>query len=79
MRLAYGDSNVLKCNVQFAYDRFFTSFSDKDGGVPVTTGDLVNKSDDINKTLINSAIERNTLVDDITLGGTVPYQSTGFA
>ena len=37
MRLAYGDSNVLKCNVQFAYDRFFTSFSDKDGGVPVNT------------------------------------------
>ena len=37
MRLAYGDSNVLKCNVQFAYDRFFTSFTDKDGGVPVNT------------------------------------------
>ena len=27
MRLAYGDSNVLKCNVQFSYDRFFTSFN----------------------------------------------------
>ena len=26
MRVAYGDSNVLRCNVQFAYDRFFTSF-----------------------------------------------------
>ena len=25
MRVAYGDSNVLKCNVQFAYDRFFTT------------------------------------------------------
>ena len=37
MRLAYGDSNVLKCSVQFAYDRFFTSFTDKDGGVPVNT------------------------------------------
>ena len=37
MRLAYGDSNVLKCNVQFAYDRFFTSFTDKYGGVPVNT------------------------------------------
>ena len=23
MRVAYGDSNVLRCNVQFAYDRFF--------------------------------------------------------
>ena len=37
MRLAYGDSNVLKCNIQFAYDRFFTSFTDRDGGVPVNT------------------------------------------
>ena len=27
MRVAYGDSNVLKCNVQFAYDRFFTEFT----------------------------------------------------
>ena len=27
MRLAYGDSNVLKCNIQFLYDRFFTKFS----------------------------------------------------
>jgi len=25
MRVAYGDSNVLRCNIQFAYDRFFTS------------------------------------------------------
>ena len=29
MRVAYGDSNVLRCNVQFAYDRFFTSFTKK--------------------------------------------------
>ena len=27
MRVAYGDSNVLRCSVQFAYDRFFTSFN----------------------------------------------------
>ena len=27
MRLAYGDSNVLKCSVQFSYDRFFTTFN----------------------------------------------------
>ena len=26
MRVAYGDSNVLRCNIQFAYDRFFTRF-----------------------------------------------------
>ena len=29
MRVAYGDSNVLRCSVQFAYDRFFTSFTKK--------------------------------------------------
>ena len=27
MRVAYGDTNVLRCSVQFAYDRFFTSFN----------------------------------------------------
>ena len=27
MRVAYGDSNVLRCNVQLAYDRFITNFS----------------------------------------------------
>ena len=27
MRLAYGDSNVLRCSMQFSYDRFFTSFN----------------------------------------------------
>ena len=27
MRVAYGDSNVLKCAIQFAYDRFNTSFN----------------------------------------------------
>ena len=26
MRVAYGDSAVLRCSVQLAYDRFFTKF-----------------------------------------------------
>ena len=26
MRVAYGDSNVLRCNIHIAYDRFFTRF-----------------------------------------------------
>ena len=30
MRVAYGDSNVLRCNIQFAYDRFFTTFNNTD-------------------------------------------------
>ena len=27
MRVAYGDSNVLRCTIQFAYDRFITKFN----------------------------------------------------
>ena len=27
MRVAYGDSNVLRCSIQFAYDRFFTTYT----------------------------------------------------
>ena len=30
MRVAYGDSYVLRCSVQFAYDRFFTTFNYND-------------------------------------------------
>ena len=30
MRVAYGDSNVLRCSVQLAYDRFFTDFGYND-------------------------------------------------
>ena len=38
MRVAYGDSNVLRCAVQFAYDRFFTSFDRMDGvHAPINT------------------------------------------
>ena len=39
MRIAYGDSNVLKCAVQFSYDRFFTSFDDLEGQAVINTGD----------------------------------------
>ena len=27
MRVAYGNSNVLRCSVTLSYDRFFTKFS----------------------------------------------------
>ena len=30
MRVAYGDSNVLRCNLELAYDRFITNFNYKD-------------------------------------------------
>ena len=69
MRISYGQSSILRCTVQLAYDRFFTEF---------------NKTNEVqqaiaNSDILNRSIERRTLVDDITLGGTVPYQSTGFA
>ena len=48
MRLAYGDSNVLKCNIQFLYDRFFTSFHKVDNGVtPTNTPYGIVNSDDV--------------------------------
>ena len=37
MRVAYGDPNVLQCSVQFAYDRFFSSFDGLEGQAPVNT------------------------------------------
>ena len=49
MRVAYGDSNVLRCNVQFAYDRFFTSFDGLEGAAPINTTRGVVNSKDINK------------------------------
>ena len=52
MRLAYGDSNVLKCNVQFLYDRFFTSFHKiENGKVPVNTPEGIVNSKDVAKSI----------------------------
>jgi len=52
MRLAYGDSNVLKCNVQFLYDRFFTSFHKiENGKVPVNTPEGIVNSKDLAKSI----------------------------
>ena len=56
MRVAYGDSNVLRCNVQFAYDRFFTSFNYADIRSQVINGP---------KGLVNSKeIQKSTKVVD---------------
>ena len=46
MRLAYGDPNVLKCNISLAYDRFFTKFDYKDSNQAVLNNpSLVNSND----------------------------------
>ena len=46
MRVAYGEPNVLQCSVQFAYDRFFSSFDGLEGQAPVNTAiGIVNSND----------------------------------
>ena len=46
MRVAYGDPNVLQCSVQFAYDRFFTSFDELEGQAIINTSNgLINSND----------------------------------
>ena len=48
MRVAYGDSNVLRCSVQFAYDRFFTEYTQKGDhkyAVLNSPNDVVNSND----------------------------------
>ena len=47
MRVAYGDSNVLRCSVQFAYDRFFTNFNYNDTNQAVLNQPSVVNSNDI--------------------------------
>ena len=47
MRVAYGDSNVLQCSVEFRYDRFFTRFNYEDPNQAiVNTPDGVSTSKD---------------------------------
>ena len=39
MRVAYGNSNVLRCSVQFAYDRYFTDYNyDQAHGIVLDDG-----------------------------------------
>ena len=53
MRVAYGDSNVLRCNIQLAYDRFQTSFNYPDvQRRAISTPDGVINSNDIRERMI---------------------------
>ena len=75
MRISYGQSSILRWTVQLSYDRFFTEFNQTNQiQQPIPEASPIANND-----ILNRSIERRTLVDDITLGGTVPYQSTGFA
>ena len=44
MRISYGQSSILRCTIQLAYDRFFTKFSQSDEiQQPVAVGDIINR------------------------------------
>ena len=49
MRISYGQSSILRCTIQLAYDRFFTEFNQSNEiQQPVAEGDIINKSNDLN-------------------------------
>ena len=65
MRVAYGDSNVLRCNVQFSYDRFFTTFNYDDiQKQVVNTSDGIVNSKDVFAGFNRGATDPNTLTID---------------
>ena len=84
MRVAYGDSNVLRCNVQFSYDRFFTTFNydDIQKQVVNTSAGIVNSKDTAveggytfsDKNLSNAQLAR---VAETRYGNTVPDGAFG--
>ena len=59
IRISYGQSSIMRCSVVFSYDRFFTDFTSYQSEVPVTNGDLINKSKDIKNSIAvsNEAVE----------------------
>ena len=64
MRVAYGDSNVLRCNLELVYDRFITSFNYKDIQKTVlnSSSGVVNSNDVVavtEKSLPQYQINRN--------------------
>ena len=64
MRVAYGDSNVLRCNLELAYDRFITSFNYTDTRETVlnSSSGVVNSNDVVavtEKSLPQYQINRN--------------------
>ena len=81
MRVAYGEPNVLQCSVQFAYDRFFSSFDGLEGQVPVNTPiGLVNSNDaaveggyTIGRE--NLTTSQNVRLDNLQYGNTFPAGS----
>ena len=69
MRVAYGDTNVLRCSIQFAYDRFFTSFNylDINNAVESTYFNLLSSKEQA---------AANALKDSYDVGNTFPANTS---
>ena len=70
MRVAYGDTNVLRCSVQFAYDRFFTTFNyaDTNAAVESTYFNLLSSKEQA---------AANSLKDSYDVGNSYPLSVEG--
>ena len=70
MRVAYGDTNVLRCSVQFAYDRFFTSFNYLDTNAAI-------ESSYFNLLSSKEQAAANALKDSYDVGNSWPLSAEG--
>ena len=81
MRVAYGEPNVLQCSVQFAYDRFFSSFDGLEGQAPVNTATGIVNSNDAaveggyTMSRENLNTNQNVRLDNLQYGDTFPAGS----
>ena len=81
MRVAYGEPNVLQCSVQFAYDRFFSSFDGLEGQAPVNTATGIVNSNDAaveggyTMSRENLNTNQNVRLDNLQYGDTIPAGS----
>ena len=78
MRVAYGNSNVLKCSVQLAYDRFFADFGYNDIHQSPVNGEFIPSGAEgfgfSKETLLRSAKTTRRMVeaDNVQYGNTFP-------
>ena len=70
MRVAYGDTNVLRCSIQFAYDRFFTNFNYADTNAAI-------ESNYFNLLSSKEQAAANSLKDSYDVGNSYPLSVEG--
>ena len=85
MRLAYGSSNVLRCSMQFSYDRFFTNFNYEQTNQAIgdfdratealIEGDVIVNNSISPKKLMTGGINKDTFKNNINAGiSAFPYR-----